>query len=260
MPIAIKCQCGKALKVKDELAGKAVKCPGCGQPVRVGQPGVPQKQQQAQAQAPAAQSATQSAAQPAAMAAPAAAQAGAMDELFDEAGFSHNVAAVCPSCRAEMDANAVFCTKCGYHKETGESIERHKTAGLDIDAGTLALDKATADLEHADKVQREMEAKSGMPWWMLSLVILMLASGTTIAVLAVNATNQVDAEISFTPMVLFLNLVAGAFGLVAFGAIVKIGVMYAKGEAEKKKVIKLGIGIVVLAAVAIGCLIAASNQ
>src|SRR5262245_17075636 len=31
MPILVKCsECGKSLKAKDELAGKKVKCPGCG--------------------------------------------------------------------------------------------------------------------------------------------------------------------------------------------------------------------------------------
>ncbi|MBI5778063.1 MAG: zinc ribbon domain-containing protein [Planctomycetes bacterium] len=29
MPVSFKCQCGKALKVKDEFAGKKVKCPSC---------------------------------------------------------------------------------------------------------------------------------------------------------------------------------------------------------------------------------------
>ena len=34
--ISCRCgQCGKDLKVKDELAGKRVKCPGCGKPVAV---------------------------------------------------------------------------------------------------------------------------------------------------------------------------------------------------------------------------------
>jgi hypothetical protein len=31
MPILVSCKCGKKLRLKDELAGKRVKCPGCGQ-------------------------------------------------------------------------------------------------------------------------------------------------------------------------------------------------------------------------------------
>ena len=39
MPIVIACQCGKKLQAKDELAGKRVKCPQCGQPLTVPAPG-----------------------------------------------------------------------------------------------------------------------------------------------------------------------------------------------------------------------------
>lgn len=35
MPIAFTCACGKKIKAKDEWAGKRIKCPGCGQPVRI---------------------------------------------------------------------------------------------------------------------------------------------------------------------------------------------------------------------------------
>ena len=30
MPIPVKCECGRSMKVKDELAGKRGKCPSCG--------------------------------------------------------------------------------------------------------------------------------------------------------------------------------------------------------------------------------------
>lgn len=35
MPISFSCECGKAMKVKDEYAGKRAKCPACGQGVVV---------------------------------------------------------------------------------------------------------------------------------------------------------------------------------------------------------------------------------
>jgi hypothetical protein len=35
MPILVSCPCGKQMRAKDELAGKRVKCPGCGNPVLV---------------------------------------------------------------------------------------------------------------------------------------------------------------------------------------------------------------------------------
>lgn len=38
MPIRVKCSCGKALSVKDELAGKKVKCPGCSSAIPIPKP------------------------------------------------------------------------------------------------------------------------------------------------------------------------------------------------------------------------------
>ena len=248
MPIPIKCQCGKALKVKDELAGKAVKCPGCGQAIRVG-----------------AAPTTKPAARPAAVPAPVAPVAaappavGGMDELFDEAGFSKHVASVCPSCRVEMDATAVFCTKCGYNKETGETFESHKTAGVDIDLGTLALDKASADLDHAKRVQQEMLAKSGMPWWMLSLVLFGIISATTLAVIAVNQSRQVEGS-SFDTMKTFLVLMGAAFSAVSAGAIAKLIVHLVKKNAKKPVLVKTGVMAGIMLAVAITFFVLASNR
>lgn len=198
MPIRINCQCGKTLNIPDTMAGKAVKCPGCGNAVKV-----PAASGGAAAPAPAA---------------PAMADSERMDELFSEEGFSQQVAAVCPACREEMDAGAVLCTKCGYNKESGERLEAHMTAGVDIDHGTLALQKAELDMVKDKEMQAKMLAGAGMPWWGLALVLFMLGSGLTIAVLAVNASRRVDEEITFNPMGLFLTLAAVAFAMVALGA------------------------------------------
>lgn len=35
MPIAVACSCGRQIQAKDELAGKTVKCPGCGNPLKI---------------------------------------------------------------------------------------------------------------------------------------------------------------------------------------------------------------------------------
>lgn len=39
MPIRLGCNCGKKLQVKDDLAGKKIKCPGCAEVLRVPGPG-----------------------------------------------------------------------------------------------------------------------------------------------------------------------------------------------------------------------------
>jgi hypothetical protein len=38
MPIPFVCDCGRSLRVKDELAGRKVRCPACAQPVAVPRP------------------------------------------------------------------------------------------------------------------------------------------------------------------------------------------------------------------------------
>jgi hypothetical protein len=141
-----------------------------------------------------------------------------MDDLFTEEGLIDQVEAVCPACRAEMAANAVLCTKCGYHMESGEQLESHKTAGVDIDHGTLALQAAERAMVKDAEMQDKMLSGAGMPWWALALVLFVLGSAMTIAVLAVNASRRVDESFQFNPVGLFLLLSGVAFALVAVGA------------------------------------------
>jgi hypothetical protein len=210
MPIQIKCQCGKALAVKDQFAGKAVKCPACGQAIRV----------------PGATGGTPAA--PAAQATPAARPVGAaavdnpLNDLFDEEGFGSNIAAVCPACAAEMSAEAVLCTKCGYNKTTGETIKGHLTPGVDISSGTLALQKAADDMQRADRLQKDMLEKAGMPWWMLGLILFMICSATVLAAMTVMSANRVTGEDSFNAMRTFFQLSGTACAMVAVGAFLKL--------------------------------------
>ena len=201
MPIRIKCQCGKALSVKDEMAGKAVKCPGCASAIRV----------------PAAN-------RPAGAAAPSGAASGSdsLADLFDEEGFSQQVAAVCPSCTAELAAGTVLCTKCGFNIESGERLEAHMTPGLDIDHGTLALQAAKDSMAKDVHLQKEMLRKAGLPWWGLALILFIGASGITIATLAVNASRRVNETMQFNPQTTFLRLAGGACAVVAAGALLSL--------------------------------------
>jgi hypothetical protein len=41
MPIAVTCECGRAMRVKDELAGRKVRCPACAAVLTVSQPDTP---------------------------------------------------------------------------------------------------------------------------------------------------------------------------------------------------------------------------
>ena len=121
MPIQIKCQCGKALAVKDQFAGKTVKCPACGKGIKV----------------PGASAGT--AVAPAAQPVGAAAVGNPLNDLMDEEGFGSNIAAVCPACGAEMAAEAVLCTTCGYNKTTGEFICNYN--GVTVTDATVNYDQ-----------------------------------------------------------------------------------------------------------------------
>jgi len=140
-----------------------------------------------------------------------------MDDLFAEEGLDRQITAVCPACRKELSGGLVLCTKCGFNLQTGERLDAHKVAGVDIDKGTMALNKASRDMDEAKRMQDELFAKSGMPPWMLALVLFILGSAVGIAVLAVNASRREEA-IAFKPMQMFMNLGGSAFLLVAIGA------------------------------------------
>jgi len=203
MPIKLRCQCGTSLNAPDAAAGKAVKCPGCGKAIRV--PSSTKKQVAASAKpAPAKPGPPTSKTQ----------SSDDLSDLFDEAGLSNRVEAVCPSCRAEMPATAVLCTKCGYHKESGAKFEAHKTAGVDIDHGTLALQKASADLVKDREMQQKMLSGGGMPGWMLALVLVIGGGAITLVVLSLKGTGE-EGESSMPPLTVSIMLLAGATLLIA---------------------------------------------
>lgn len=229
MPITIKCTCGKALRVKDELAGKAVKCPGCGQPVRV--PGGPAAGSAATKPARPAAKPASPAAKPARpvtqpVAKPTAspnsgANSSAMSDLFAEEGMDQHVSSICPNCTAVMQPGTVLCMKCGFNQQSGEVMTRHLVAGVDIDAGQMALNKAESDMQKAAQAQADMIGRSGMPPSMLALILFILGSATGIAVLAVNASRRAEA-IEFSPMRMFLNLGGSAFLMVGIGGVLSL--------------------------------------
>lgn len=220
MPIQIKCQCGKALAVKDQFAGKAVKCPACGAGIKVPGGGGSGGGGAASRPAPAAQPVGKAAA------------GNPLDDLFDEEGFGSNIAAVCSSCGNPMSPEAVLCTKCGFNKATGESVRGHLTAGVDISIGDIALQKAADDMHRADKMQRDMTERAGMPWWMLGLILFILSSATVLAVLAVMSASRVTGEDNFNALQLFLQLAGAACTMVALGA---FGKLVLEGFKENQK-------------------------
>lgn len=212
MPVRLKCSCGKVLAVRDELAGKAVKCPGCAKPLKVPAAGAAKSAGAKRAAAPAAKS--------------------ELDDLFAEEGFDRQVAAACPQCGVEMKAGSVLCTKCGFNKTTGERLESHKTAGVDIDMGTVALNAAEDSMKRDVSIQKEMHARAGMPWWMLLVVLFVLGSASVLAVVTVNAANREDGSLNFSPMKTFLAGTGGLFAVLGSMAYLAVIVAAFKKSAK----------------------------
>lgn len=207
MPIPMTCQCGKALKIPDAMAGKAVKCPGCQSVLRVPAGG------------PAASAPRPTPPRPS----PAPTQASAgLEDLFDEEGFAKEVGRVCRNCSADLKQTDVLCTKCGFHAEDGVVMQGHETAGVDIDHGTLALRKAAVDMKKAKAMQDKLARGAGMPWWALALVLFMIVLAIVVGVLAVSASRQIDENSTFNPIAIFLQLSGFAFLAVSLGALAMI--------------------------------------
>src|SRR5262245_59405304 len=102
MPVKISCKCGQSFTAKDELIGKTVKCPKCGNQLAIRAPQSPQQQAPQQARPPAA------APQPA----PAAPR---LDDLLAEIGISDYSGPRCPQCNSPVQAGAQICVDCGFH-------------------------------------------------------------------------------------------------------------------------------------------------
>lgn len=207
MPIQIQCSCGKRLQVKEQFAGKAVKCPGCGAAIQVPGGGA---------------AAAPMAAQPMPQQAPAPTQS-ALGNLFDEEGFETNVNSACPACGATMAPNAVLCTKCGYNRATGERVGGHQVAGVDVPMSVLALQRAEANMKSDDEMQRRMTSGAGLPWWGLSLILFIMFSGAGLGVITVmQVTDETGSMGGFNALATFFGLSGTACALVAFGAWVKL--------------------------------------
>lgn len=118
--IAARCACGKTIAAKAELAGRAVKCPSCGKPLRV-----PGGKATAAAQEKSAKAAT--AKSPGKSVPVGTASRGGMNplaDLLDEAGVEQTqTGARCPECRSDMDPEAVLCIQCGYHVEKKKRLD-----------------------------------------------------------------------------------------------------------------------------------------
>ena len=201
MPIAVTCSCGKKLAIPDTLAGKAVQCPGCKQSLRV----------------PAATGAKPQVAK-AQVAKAAATKPTEMDNLFEEAGFAVRTGQFCPACSVQMAPGAILCVKCGYHVESGAVMQGHRGNFESEDSTEAILRRADEQMKRAREMDLKMQ-NTGMPAWMMALILFSLASVTGVAVVAVNVARRgKDSTVSFNASATLFLLIGVAFAAVAIGS------------------------------------------
>src|SRR5262245_12730108 len=137
MPIKVTCQCGKSFAAEDELAGKAVKCPNCQQPLKI--PGGAASKAAQVRDTGAAARAPKPAAKPAPKPASRSSSSGIgrgddlrprelSDSALSEVGLHQQSlsARPCPGCMAHLQPDAVICIKCGYNTKLGRRMETVK--------------------------------------------------------------------------------------------------------------------------------------
>lgn len=129
--MAIKVQCGScssSFQVKDELAGRRVKCPKCKDPLTIGKPAAMRG------------------------AAPAAAAHNPLLDLLDEQNV-RSVARgpVCENCGIELQPGAVVCIECGFNHETGESLR------TEIYQDDLSAQSSDGSMSDADRLMAKAE-------------------------------------------------------------------------------------------------------
>jgi len=113
MPIRVNCKCGKSLTVKSELAGKRIKCSGCGNPIAVVAPsadarsvnkvGVTLRQANSDKET--------------------SFDAAVMDAMLADEGFGEPTGETCPACAAKLLGGQICCPKCGYDPRSGAPID-----------------------------------------------------------------------------------------------------------------------------------------
>jgi DNA-directed RNA polymerase subunit RPC12/RpoP len=138
MAIKVRCgSCGAGFQVKDELAGRRVKCPQCKQPIVIKASGGLTTGGSRQLSA-------------------AAKSHNPLLDLLDEQDIRSVVRGrICEQCGCEVAPNAVVCVECGYNLETGEVL---KTESYDDDFDATNSDSTMSDAERImAKAEKDIE-------------------------------------------------------------------------------------------------------
>lgn len=97
--IEFSCQCGKQIKVSEKFAGRRAKCPGCGEPMTIPSPDVPEDEIDGDL---------------------------LYEALGDTSGAPEEVS--CPNCDRSMPVNVVVCSHCGYNRIVRSHVQLAQAA------------------------------------------------------------------------------------------------------------------------------------
>jgi hypothetical protein len=152
MPIKVSCHCGASFTAKDSLAGQTLLCPKCSQPVTIPSPNAPQVKKQVAAINP-------------------------MADLFDEVGIKEYQGSRCPQCNSPLRPNAVLCTECGFHLQSGQKMSAAKVVKTGerghAEATESLLDRAAQQIE-TDKVEMKKNQGQGASAWIYLIALSIL--------------------------------------------------------------------------------------
>lgn len=149
MPIPVACQCGKQVNAPDNLAGKRVKCPACGNPLVI----------------------------PAAPVAPASplGQDPGLGGMLAEEGMSETPR--CPQCEENLKPGAVLCVACGFHLEKGKKVKGVGTkSGGHSGVADELLARAEEELEDAPVQHEGAYGKKSQEWILFAIMAGIIAA------------------------------------------------------------------------------------
>ncbi len=145
MPVSANCgKCNHKLSVRDEYAGRKIKCPKCQTPVQL--PKLKTADGARPKQAVAGSSAGQAANRP---------RHNPLLDLLDDAGVEAAPrGSVCPNCGSDFPEGAIVCMQCGFHTELGKQME----TAIMIDEDDLQEDAGMTDAQkRLAKAEREID-------------------------------------------------------------------------------------------------------
>jgi len=221
--MAIKASCGNcksSFNAKDSLAGRKVKCPKCGEKLRV--PG----EKAAAAPAKAKKKRVK----------PSEGTFNVMDDLLNEANVrTKSKGVVCDDCGAELEMGATICIECGFNLETGSRL---RTDAFDDEAGendygaTSAekmMRQAEKDIAETPVTGDDQDFGDGAESVVIAAVagvilVILMAVALLIIYLMENLSDQIHSS-----LISFIASVALGIGCIAWITIVAFLVRKSQG-------------------------------